>query len=207
MIKVNIEVDADQFWEWFKTNADSLIQRPAPEAVDAIIDRLHAINAEFSAEVSGFLTNNSKELVITSHGEPSCFDLIVDFVRRAPEIPRWKIRSLKPPRGFDFIVASNPDLAIRDWTFVPLKRNSEFTEFGVRIEMSQSDYDRVDGHLVASIVEEGIGEVLFSACTHFEFDVSAKQESMPIEQLCEAVHAWCTLRGPSSLRKFLPDID
>jgi len=207
LINVNVGVSTVLFWEWFKSNAVSLAQRPAPEAVDAIVDRLQSINANISAEVSDLSASNFKELVITSHGESSCFDFIVDFVRHAPEIPQWRIHSLKPPRGFDFTVASSPDLTIRDWRFVPLKRNPEFREFGVRIEMSQYDYARVDGHIVASILEEGIGEVLFSACTYIEFDVSANQVSMPIAQLSEAIHAWCLLRGPSSLRKFLPALD
>ncbi len=206
MTPTSVDTEADQFWEWFRSNADSLLQRPPTEVVDLVVDRLHAIDAELSAEVSGFLEDNSKELVLTSHGQPSWFEFIFEFRRRAPEIPHWRIRALKPPRGFDFTVASNPGLTIRDWMFVPLKRSSEFAEFGVRIEMSNDDYDLVDGRTVASIVEEGIGEVLLSVCAHIEFDIVTNHNSMPIGQLCEAVHAWCMVHGPNAVRKFLPAI-
>ena len=101
------------------------------------------------------LKDGSKELVITSHGQPNWYEFIVEFVRRAPEIPHWRIPGLKPPRGFGFSVASIPGIAIQNWNFVPLKSNSEFAELGLPIEVSRNDHDLVDGSTVASILDEG----------------------------------------------------
>ena len=196
-----------RFWRWFERDAMSLLRRPSLDIIEDFDERLQEIDVEISSEVSSRLADEDRELIITSHGMQSKFELIDEMVKLAPVIDGWSVQSLKPPRGFGFRVDGVDDIDLGKWKYVPLKKTMEYIEYCLRIEMPEQDRLRVDDIALFNIMEGGLGEVLFSLCSHVEYETSKTPGARPLDSLVVSVFSWAVCRGPASIKRFLPDVD
>lgn len=195
------------FWEWFEGKSDAFLTQPALALIDEILAELGKVDDGISAELSSYNLDTDRVLIVTSHGDQSRFQTISDLVSEAPLIEGWCFQALKPPRGFSFSVGGRPSYSFDDWTFVPLRSSANFEQMGLRIEVPAPDFEHVDNEVVLEILEEGVGEVLSSLCTHIETSLPNTHNAFPLPSLAEALHSWCLLRGPESIRVFLPDLE
>lgn len=197
----------DEFWLWFESQAEQLVDQPSLEIIDELAEQLANVDSGITAEVSNMTENSDRELIITAHGDASRFKLIGTLVQRAPQIPGWRVLALKPPRGFSFHVDGKERLSISDWRFVPLKSSPEFDEIGLRIEMPERDAQKLNEDALSLVLEEGVGEVLLSLYSHIEFGSSETAGALSIHSLAETISDWALARGPKSIRVWLPTLE
>ena len=198
----------DRFWLWFESQAERLFAQPSQEIIDELTEQLATVDRGISCEVSQATTCSDRELILTAHSDTSRFKLIGTLVQRAPQIPGWRVLALKPPRGFAFHIDGKERLSISDWRFVPLKYSPDFSEFGLRIEMPEQDARLLDADSLSLILESGVGEVLLSLCSHMEFAGSSKTAgALSIHSLAETISDWALVRGPKSMRAWLPTLE
>ncbi len=197
----------DRFWLWFESQTEQLVDQPSLEIIDELAEQLANVDSGITAEVSNLTENSDRELIITAHGDILRFKLIGTLVQRAPQIPNWRVLALKPPRGFAFHIDGKESLSISDWRFVPLKSSPDFSEFGLRIEMPEQDAHLLDADSLWLILESGVGEVLLSLCSHIEFGSSKTAGALSIHSLAETISDWALVRGPESVRAWLPTLE
>lgn len=197
----------DRFWLWFESQAERLFEQPSLEIIDKLTEQLATVDRGISCEVSQATTCSDRELILTAHGDASRFKLIGTLVQRAPQIPGWRVLALKPPRGFAFHIDGKESLSISDWRFVPLKSSPDFSEFGLRIEMPEQDAHLLDADSLWLILDSGVGEVLLSLCSHIEFGSSKTAGALSIHSLAETISDWALVRGPKSMRAWLPTLE
>ncbi len=87
----------DEFWLWFESQAEQLVDQPSLEIIDELAEQLANVDSGITAEVSNLTENSDRELIITAHGDILRFELIGTLVQRAPQIPGWRVLALKPP--------------------------------------------------------------------------------------------------------------
>lgn len=197
----------DRFWLWFESQAERLFEQPSLEIIDKLTEQLARVDWGISCKVSQVTTCSDRELILTAHSDTSRFKLIGTLVQRAPQIPGWRVLALKPPRGFAFHIDGKERLSISDWRFVPLKSSPDFSEFGLRIEMPEQDARLLDADALSLILETGVGEVLLSLCSHIEFGSSKTAGALSIHSLAETISDWALVRGPKSMRAWLPTLE
>lgn len=197
----------DRFWLCFESQAERLFEQPSLEIIDELTEQLATVDCGISCEVSQVTTCSDRELILTAHGDASRFKLIGTLVQRAPQISGWRVLALKPPRGFSFHVDGKERLSISDWRFVPLKSSPDFSAFGLRIEMPEQDARLLDEDSLSFILEEGVGEVLLLLCSHIEFGSSETADALSIHSLAETIFDWALVRGPESMRAWLPPLE
>jgi len=197
----------NQFWQWFEKQAEGLLKKPSFEVIDELAEQIKKVDPGITAEVSNCHESIDRELTVTSHCDQSKFELILDFVRMAPLVSGWQFQALKPPRGFSFQVEGKSGLSIGDWRFVPLKSSPEFTEIGLRIEMTEDDLKNMNDELLHEIIEEGVGEVLLSLCSHIEYGSSMTPKAISLNSLAETLYSWALRRSPQSFHKYLQTIE
>ncbi|MEQ8637786.1 hypothetical protein [Gimesia maris] len=197
----------DRFWLWFESQAERLFEQPSLEIIDKLTEQLATVDWGISCEVSQVTTCSDRELILTAHSDILRFELIGTLVQRAPQIPNWRVLALKPPRGFAFHIDGKERLSISDWRFVPLKSSPDFSEFGLRIEMPEQDARLLDADSLSLILETGVGEVLLSLCSHIEFGSSKTAGALSIHSLAETISDWALVRGPKSMRAWLPTLE
>lgn len=197
----------DRFWLWFESQAERLFEQPSLEIIDKLTEQLATVDWGISCEVSQVTTCSDRELILTAHSDILRFELIGTLVQRAPQIPNWRVLALKPPRGFAFHIDGKESLSISDWRFVPLKSSPDFSEFGLRIEMPEQDARLLDADSLSLILETGVGEVLLSLCSHIEFGSSKTAGALSIHSLAETISDWAFVRGPESVRAWLPTLE
>lgn len=198
---------ATQFWQWFSLQAQAFLPLPSSEIIDDLAEQLASVDAALAPELSSPGAGATRELIITAHGDQSRFPLIRDLVAQAPDLPGWQIQAFKPPRGFDFQVSGLPGLSLSNWRFVPLKSSPEFTELGLQLELPEQDREKLDTETLTRIIEEGVGEVLASCCTHLQTTSTPTPGALPLQLLAETLSAWAIARGPAAIQPFLPAVD
>lgn len=198
---------AAQFWQWFALQAQAFLPLPSLEIIDDLVEQLASVDAALFPELSSSGADTARELLITAHGDQSRFPMIRDLVDQAPDLPGWKIQAFKPPRGFDFQMVDLPGLSLSDWRFVPLKASPEFAELGLQLELPEQDRAKLDTETLTRIIEEGVGEVLASCCTHLQIISTPTPGALPLQRLAETLFAWAMARGPTSIQPFLPAVD
>ncbi len=90
---------------------------------------------------------------------------------------------------------------------MPLKSSPEFDEIGLRIEMPERDAQKLNEDALSLVLEEGVGEVLLSLCSHIEFGFSETAGALSIHSLAETISDWALARGPKSMRAWLPPLE
>jgi hypothetical protein len=197
----------NRFWLWFESQAERLFAQPSLEIIDELTEQLATVDRGISCEVSQGTTCSDRELILTAHSDASRFKLIGTLAQRAPQISGWRVLALKPPRGFAFHIDGKERLSISDWRFVPLKSSPEFDEIGLRIEMPERDAQKLNEDALSLVLEEGVGEVLLSLCSHIEFGFSETAGALSIHSLVETISDWALARGPKSMRAWLPPLE
>lgn len=88
----------EEFWAWFAANAESFRAMNPPN--DRALKQLHGKLAEVKAGlVPEFALENgvATTLVISADGNRALFPDVVAVVRRAPELPGWRIVAFRQP--------------------------------------------------------------------------------------------------------------
>ncbi len=87
----------DAFWKWFLKNSDALLNMQAPDeaTIDAVHNELLKIDSRLVFEVE--VKRTPRAFVVSADGIRELFPLVMEVVRKAPEIPNWTILAFRQP--------------------------------------------------------------------------------------------------------------
>lgn len=172
-----------QFAEWFSNESARLQRRSAQEALDEIHERLSQVHPALAVEVS----DECDELVVSADGDAALFP-IVDQVCEAIRPGSWRVRALKPARGFEFriTVGDGRELDVSRITFEPLESARRPGELGLRL-YAPAELVSALSEVTSRIVQIGVGEREAATIRHLEAaaEGTSRDEFIPIEQLGE----------------------
>lgn len=102
------------FWDWFVTNeaALSASERDEERIYDEVLERLHRVNPLLSFEF-GSPRHETRESTISADGFGEAFPVVTRLFAVAPSLPRWKVSTLRQPKG-KLAEVWFGDLSVRD---------------------------------------------------------------------------------------------
>lgn len=88
-----------EFWNWFEDNEHKFFDL-TPDNADMLLSkintRIRRVDKRLSVLFSAVLIEGKKEIVITTEGNKEAFPIVFKLTDYAPELERWRVRSLKP---------------------------------------------------------------------------------------------------------------
>jgi hypothetical protein len=95
-----------EFWQWFKeekTLFETMTDDTYSERLNLIIDQLHFISDGLAVEVSKEF-HGVRDIVISTEGDRSKFQIVKDIVAAAPKIKGWTITAFRQRAKEDFVL-------------------------------------------------------------------------------------------------------
>jgi hypothetical protein len=159
-----------QFWDWFRANDRGLWEAADHdgEELEELSDALSSYREGLCFEISDE-ENGTREMVISAAGDRRLFGAVDELVKQAPQLDRWRVTALKPPRGFDFVL-DTPTVHLDPKTIVfePLSSGADPRLLGIRIYLPARRVGRDAQEAALRAVETGLGEQARAEIEHID---------------------------------------
>lgn len=178
----------DRVWN-LESDKDGIVQDVQRELSQYCED----LEIEVSNEEQG-----QRELIISAGGDATLFPNVEDLVANAPELARWKILALKPPRGFEFeLDCGIGKIVPEELFFEPLSSGAKPNSLGILVFVPEGLVKKDIEQYIRLVVETGLGERDAAVIEHIEVAPMPEDPSpyLALPQLGEYVK-WFTSKKP-----------
>ena len=178
----------EQFWKWFKANADTYLH--FEEDQDNLLSKLHAKLASVNELLTfqlGPLEDGRRELAISPDGLKAGVSAVEELVAAAPKLPHWKVVAFKPPHELQVVEYGGAQLNIADVYFTHRRPGEELIDLDIYIKGYDERQLETFAALAFIILDSVIGERnVLTRIGEIQFhgtEAAGSQELTPIREL------------------------
>jgi len=93
----------EQFWKWFESNSDSLmnLKRNHNKIIERLRSELSKVGESLTFEISS-IEPHGRDFIISADGMPEYFPTVIRLAGTAPPMPGWRIIAFRQPKGTHF---------------------------------------------------------------------------------------------------------
>ena len=86
-----------QFWKWFIKNQDIFYQFETnkEQLADLLDKKLKEINKDLAFEITLINSDGKRELSISTDGEKEAYNVVIELIKKAPELDNWKFKAFR----------------------------------------------------------------------------------------------------------------
>ena len=122
------QIKINEFWAWFRNNANALSKEPeSPKLVEELDERVHDVAPELSWEI-GPGRVKPLQFVLSPNLDREFRDLARSIIAQAPEVDQWEFYPARQPKEWNYVlelVRDDNNQRVRidasNWTFVLLE--------------------------------------------------------------------------------------
>jgi hypothetical protein len=151
----------EAFWAWFAEHAEELRAAPPPDAtIRAVGEKLQAIHPGLVFEVE--VRAEPRLFVVSAEGDRELFPIVLDVVRRAPEIAGWRVAAFRQPGPIDVSIKMGPLALGADDIWFTAQREGDRTALVLHVRGADGEHAELIERAVLILLDNALGEYLMA---------------------------------------------
>ena len=125
------------FWEWFSKNEDKYFHfedNNQEQLFNELHQKLIKIDSNLVFEFGPIKSNNTRELSISADGLIESFPSVIELVKKAPKLDKWKINSFRQRIADDEIELKYDDFKI-SYDDIYFRYSNESNKIGIELNI------------------------------------------------------------------------